>query len=268
MCCAGREAAAADTKQRLQQLLPAFTPEGAAPARAGTTDADLSHGLREELKFKWIVAADHFVCSDSHCRPLAAPELRGLQQATMEHLHWKFSQWFADRQILAEAVAPLLRQIAADLEAAAAAAVADPGGPVAGRSRSQGQGPALSVYSGHDVSILGVHYAMSTSRVGDLGWWPGYSSSASFELIEYDVAPGEFHVRTVLRDAAGSAAVGSGATATTGPTSTGGGDSEDSGSGSGTGGGGGDGLEATQSQSLEVQSPIPLQAFLSKVHAL
>jgi hypothetical protein len=47
--------------------------------------------------FKWINAADYFVCAGSHNDDVAE-RLQGgtIERAVMAHLHWKFFQWYSD----------------------------------------------------------------------------------------------------------------------------------------------------------------------------
>lgn len=66
-------------------------------------------------KYKWITAADFFVCAESHgdlvLPHLSASERRRLSQTVLGHLSWKFYEWYSDKSILELAAGPLLTEM-------------------------------------------------------------------------------------------------------------------------------------------------------------
>jgi Histidine phosphatase superfamily (branch 2) len=129
----------------------------------------------------WIEAADHFICSSSHDLPLAQfsdhktdPQtevtLQALSHPTLAHLSWRFRQWYNNKALLATVAAPPLREILHQIETTS-------------QDRSSSRRPFV-VYSCHDITILGILYAINAEVLQtDERFWPPYGSHLAFELV-------------------------------------------------------------------------------------
>jgi hypothetical protein len=129
----------------------------------------------------WIEAADHFICRSSHDLPLAKfsdhekdvqaeATLQALSHPTLAHLSWRFRQWYGNKALLAAVAAPPLREILHQIEATA-------------EDRTPSRRPFV-VYSCHDITILGILYAINAEVLqNDERFWPPYGSHLAFELV-------------------------------------------------------------------------------------
>lgn len=142
----------------------------------------------------WIEAADHFICRSSHDLPLAKfsdhetdPQaevaLQALSHPTLAHLSWRFRQWYDNKALLAAVAAPVLREILNQMETTT-------------QGRTSTRRPFV-VYSCHDITILGILYAINAEVLrNDERFWPPYGSHLAFELVR--CGDGSHVIRLVL----------------------------------------------------------------------
>ena len=88
-------------------------------------------------------------------------------RATLDHLLWRFATWYRDPAVLREASGGLLGEIAAAV----------------GAPHTSGA-PAVTVYGGHDVTILPLLMALGHFSTPEDAAWPPYASALCFEEVE------------------------------------------------------------------------------------
>ena len=102
----------------------------------------------------------------------------------------RYKLYYADEQLRRVAVKPMLLRVVQQftraarglLGAAASEAGAEGEGEAAPPDRSPR--PSVSVFSGHDVNLLGLLVALNASEVqGCRSHWPDYGASLVFELV-------------------------------------------------------------------------------------
>lgn len=184
-----RDGKAAPLAARLANILPGLV------RRKRGTSKDFS--TRAPSGINWVEAADHFVCRSAHNIELAKfsdfdteeneQTLQAMSHPTLAHLSWRFRKWYQHDGLLAVIAAPLLREITEQIL----------------------QTPSLSalerrpfvIYSCHDITILGLLYAIgadflaldssesddvnhtSGDDTGSWRYWPPYGSNLVFELV-------------------------------------------------------------------------------------
>ena len=143
-------------------------------------------------------AADLFVCRDAHGLPFAHfsdfegderanQAMRPMASQTKAHLSWRFRQWYQSKRLLAAIAAPPLREIGEQMQVA---------------PRLSDDEPRLfTLYSCHDITILGLLYGIGASFLADergneWRYWPPYAASLIFELVLTD--DGDYVVRVLL----------------------------------------------------------------------
>lgn len=151
----------------------------------------------------WIHAADHFICRRSHGRPYSefcagANDDRRIEEAlasmhrpVIQHLAWRFRQWYKSAPLLAAIAAPSLREIEGQIRRAI---------DVGGEHRAP-----MVVYSCHDVTILSILYGLGAEFLEDddgNDWkcfWPSYASTLVIELVRTKEAKGDIDDTHFLR---------------------------------------------------------------------
>lgn len=117
-------------------------------------------------EFAWMYAADYFTCRSAHALPLA-PGLGAEDAATaIGQLQWRFGRWYDSRPVRAHATGPLLTEITHRMNCL-----------LQGRADHR-----LSLYSGHDVTLLPLLHALSGTADHD---WPDYAAHIRFELLQH-----------------------------------------------------------------------------------
>lgn len=171
---AKRDGAAAPLAARLANVLPGLVRQN---------QGDFSK--RAPSGINWVEAADHFVCRSAHGLDFAKfsdfehddrveQTLTAMFHPTLTHLAWRFRQWYQNKRLLAAIAAPPLREIADQMTAT----------PELGA----GDKRPFTVYSCHDVTILGLLYGIGADFLADDNssswrWWPKYGSQLVFELV-------------------------------------------------------------------------------------
>jgi len=135
----------------------------------------------------WIHAADHFICRSSHGLPYSkfcseANDDRNIEEAlasmhrpVIQHLAWRFRQWYKSPPLLAAIAAPPLREIEGEIRQAIESG---------GRRRAP-----MVIYSCHDVTILSLLYGLGAEFLEDdagsewKSFWPSYASTLVIELV-------------------------------------------------------------------------------------
>lgn len=168
----------------------------------------------------WIHANDHFVCRRAHSVPLLAfsdhegreneveaeAALESHAIPVLSHLAWRFREWYSSPRLLASVASPPLREIMGQMLDAV--------------DRDQEEKRPFVLYSCHDVTLLGLLYAIGAdflvggddcggTRMQEEGnmihcglndgmiqsrdvdqsswrWWPPYSSTIAFELVQVE----------------------------------------------------------------------------------
>ncbi|KAF0698464.1 Aste57867_10924 [Aphanomyces stellatus] len=159
---AAREAAMAPVKEALMRHLPLFE---AHPER-----------------FTWMNAADYFVCRRAHGLPLV-PHTEDLADTTIDHLSFRFSNFYTHPPILHYVASRLVDQLVARMHDVIHAVDTSP-------PKEQ-----VCIYSGHDVSVLAFLYARMGAAV-DASYWPDYSTAITVELYQGDDK--QWQVQTTL----------------------------------------------------------------------
>jgi Histidine phosphatase superfamily (branch 2) len=104
-----------------------------------------------------------------------------MSHPTLAHLSWRFRQWYDSKALLAAVAAPPLREILNQMETTSQ-----------GRTRRP-----FVVYSCHDITILGILYAINAEVLqNDERFWPPYGSHLAFELVR--CGDGAHVIRIVL----------------------------------------------------------------------
>jgi len=159
------------------------------------------------IKINWIHAADHFVCRSSHSVPVVrfCPHLetdryrensevsedhfRSLGNATLSHLLSRFRLYYSNQALLAEVAGPALGEVRNEMKGVAAAAAMQT------ESFRGATKKPFRVYSCHDVTILGLLYAIKDRFLGmehvpagdwlvpTRSSWPTYATCITLELV-------------------------------------------------------------------------------------
>ena len=146
----------------------------------------------------WVHAADHFTCRAAHNipfslfiqvdeDPVVEQTLDAMWYPTMVHLAWRFRQFYQSPSLLAALAGSPLKEIQEEMTKI-----------LASPYTCDGRKP-LRIYSCHDVTILGLLYAVnadflaSEKRTKDDGvyntsnynssYWPEFASNLTFELV-------------------------------------------------------------------------------------
>lgn len=142
--------------------------------------------------------ADHFVCRESHGLPLAKftdfddderveQTLKAMSHQTKMHLAWRFRQWYKNRKLLSAIAGPPFREILNQMHEST--------------SLGESEKRRFTLYSCHDITILGILYGLGASFLADElnpAWlyWPPYASTLAMELVRTN--DHRFRVRTLL----------------------------------------------------------------------
>lgn len=167
-----RDAVAAPLAARLANFLPGLTRKGRKTFGGPSA-------------INWIDASDHFVCRSAHSVKYSRfsafehddrveQTMSAMAHQTIAHLSWRFRQWYQYAPLLAELAAPPLREILSQMTDAV-------------HLPKQERHPFV-VYSCHDVTILGLLYAIGADFLGDEDkgewrFWPAYATTLVFELV-------------------------------------------------------------------------------------
>jgi len=128
---------------------------------------------KDGSKIDWMAAFDYFACRKAHGLAVSA-ELESLSDEVTEIVAKRFSLYFSNAEHLNQLTAPLLRDLNASI-----ARIVEHSNTAAQSS------PGLVVFSGHDVNILGLLYAIEADKsVIRPPFWPDYGSNVIFEVVE------------------------------------------------------------------------------------
>ncbi|KAL3903673.1 MAG: hypothetical protein SGILL_010357, partial [Bacillariaceae sp.] len=171
-----RDGDAAPLAARLANILP-----GLARKKKNTSGFNAAPS-----GINWIEACDHFVCRKAHNLELSRfsdfehddrieSMLAAMAHPTTTHLAYRFRQWYKNPKLLANIAAPPLREICNQLMEAS-------------NLVDQSQQRPFTIYSCHDITILGLLYGigaefLSGDETGGWRFWPPYASSLVFELV-------------------------------------------------------------------------------------
>lgn len=176
---------AAPLAARLASMLPGLVK-----------DRSTDYAAKSPSGINWIEAADHFVCREAHSVPLAKYSdletdnrmevmLQAMSHPTLAHLSWRFRQWYQNQALLAAVAAPPLREILGQIDSTAAS------------TDSVGEPRPFVVYSCHDITILGILYAIKAEILEtNERFWPPYGSHLAFELVRQ--LDGDHVIRVIL----------------------------------------------------------------------
>ena len=132
--------------------------------------------------FNWMKVADYFWCRRAHDVPLV-PGTEEYQDSVIKHLAFRFQKFYSNREILSRVSGRLLKHI-----------------DFMEKSTMKASGePKLVLYSGHDVSVLGLLHALQAPCVLEESYWPVYGSSITFEEWE-DKVESQFYSRVYLNE--------------------------------------------------------------------
>ena len=151
---------------------PVFRVAGAQPHVKECREkiqAHLPHFASED--FKWIHAADYFMCAEGHGQDIPA-ELVPYRTTAITHTLWRFSTLFEPLAMRSLAAAGLLADILKNMEASMGVGLDDDSGPAATT-------PHFCLFSGHDITVLPLLQCLTARR---LTQWPPYASNVRFEL--------------------------------------------------------------------------------------
>jgi hypothetical protein len=214
------DSAALPLARKLCDYLPGLV--GAPQAFGGTPSG-----------INWIHANDHFVCRNAHSVPLLAfsdlegkeneveaeMALKSMATPVMSHLAWRFREWYSSPRLLASVSSPPLREIMNQMLDAI--------------DRSSDERRPFVLYSCHDVTLLGllyaigadflvsgidcggtqmeeeskmIHYGLEDGKIqsqdmdeASWRWWPPYSSTIAFELVRAESeTKDQYFIRVVL----------------------------------------------------------------------
>jgi Histidine phosphatase superfamily (branch 2) len=104
--------------------------------------------------------------------------LQAMSYQTITHLSWRFRQWYQHKRLLAAIAAPVLREVVNQMKS------------VPYLTKNDQQRPFV-IYSCHDVTILGILYALGAEFLADddcsdWRYWPPYGSSLVLELVRIE----------------------------------------------------------------------------------
>jgi hypothetical protein len=154
-------------------------------------------------KWKWITAADLFVCAESHDDSIFPHLNRSnrsrLSQAVLGQLSWKFFEWYSNPTILSLAAGPLLAEMVQHIDSSVSDVKSKRMRMRHADRCYEATTGELRLYSGHDVSILAMHHAFASAKLPGAhtalgGWWPPYASHVIVDLVT-DTDSGEFHIQ-------------------------------------------------------------------------
>jgi hypothetical protein len=210
----GRERELASEAKKLIEAIPFFSPPGivgGAAAKSARSHPPSGDDGVSGSRFMWIRAYDYMATSKAHGRPLL-PAVAPLAPLARRHLTWRFRQLFSNVDVLALSSRHLLRTILANAQAAAAASSvvkSAAGSAHTTDSLVVGGLPPFHLFSGHDVTIMPLLYALASAGPVWCKWasgyeaelaageaaasavpWPGYASSVAFELADEGAAGG------------------------------------------------------------------------------
>ena len=148
-----RDGKAASLAARLANILPGLVRH-AKPAGGGNNNTDYTS--RAPSGINWVEAADHFVCRSAHNLTLTKfsdfetdeyeQTLQAMSYPTLAHLSWRFRKWYQHERLLAVIAAPPLREITNQI--------------VRTPHLSMIERHPFVIYSCHDITILGLLYAI------------------------------------------------------------------------------------------------------------
>jgi hypothetical protein len=137
-------------------------------------------GVQHDGKFDWMAAFDYYVCREEHGLAVA-PEVGPLALRVKEHLHFRYNHYCRHPQHLAHVCVPLLTDIRTTL-----AATLVPGSSSDSSSSSGSSSAALTIFSGHDISLLFLLHCLQSDLVASKDrhgapFWPYFGSSLLFD---------------------------------------------------------------------------------------
>jgi Histidine phosphatase superfamily (branch 2) len=145
-----RDGKAASLAARLANILPGLVRH----PKPGGSNTDYTS--RAPSGINWVEAADHFVCRTAHNLTLTKfsdfesdeyeQTLQAMSYPTLAHLSWRFRKWYQHERLLAVIAAPPLREIANQM--------------VRTPHLSMIERHPFVIYSCHDITILGLLYAI------------------------------------------------------------------------------------------------------------
>jgi Histidine phosphatase superfamily (branch 2) len=145
-----RDGKAASLAARLANILPGLVRH----PKPGGSNTDYTS--RAPSGINWVEAADHFVCRAAHNLSLTKfsdfetdeyeQTLQAMSYPTLAHLSWRFRKWYQHERLLAVIAAPPLREIANQI--------------VRTPHLSMIERHPFVIYSCHDITILGLLYAI------------------------------------------------------------------------------------------------------------
>lgn len=153
-------------------------------------DKSTDYAARTPSGINWVEAADHFVCREAHAVELSRFSdfendnrtesfLQAMSHPTLAHLAWRFRQWYKSDRLLAVIAAPPLREITDQILHAP--------------NLADNERRPFVIYSCHDITILGLLYAIGadvvSSEKGASRYWPPYGSNLVFELVRVRDGP-------------------------------------------------------------------------------
>ena len=153
----------------------------------------------------WIHAADHFICRRSHGLPYSKfcsdqtnhdrrieEALASMHRPVIQHLAWRFRQWYKSPPLLAAIAAPPLREIEGQIRRTIERDVG-------------GRRAPMVIYSCHDVTILSLLYGLGAEFLEDddnkdwKSFWPSYASTLVIELVRVKEGKGDIDDTHKLR---------------------------------------------------------------------
>ena len=129
-------------------------------------------------KFDWMAAFDYYVCRESHDVSIA-PQIASYTEPVKRHLTFRYGHYCTNKHHLAHICVPLLLDLRSAL--------------VTILSEDSPNDVSLSIFSGHDVSILALLYCFQAKMVtsssstvspafSSSSFWPMYGSSLVFDV--------------------------------------------------------------------------------------
>mmetsp|Transcript_20799 Transcript_20799/g.35026 ORF Transcript_20799/g.35026 Transcript_20799/m.35026 type:complete len:415 (-) Transcript_20799:940-2184(-) len=175
----GKRELSAQLSRRIRALEPSLELDRAVahteePLLACFPDMDTGADMN------WIRVADHLNCQVAHDQELH-PQVQPHADLLRGNSVQRFVTHYKDREFLAHFAGPLLLDVLLEIRAAAAARLAACSS-VSDSDSGVDMRPHVTVFSGHDVNILGMLFALNA--VIDDAHWPSYGATLSFEVVE------------------------------------------------------------------------------------
>jgi hypothetical protein len=191
-------------------LMKSYVKEVVGTEAFQATDNKASDQMRPLLephlvladRINWVTLTDHFVCRSSHntqyfdlapvddaAEPSAEQAVgASLHEEVHKHLCWRFKKWYGNKRLLASIAAPMLSEVMSGIDECDSVAGVTVAGDTKGVTNKKTQ---FTIFSCHDVTLLGLIYSIRASKAFAYSFWPAYSSYLSFELLEVTAASGE-----------------------------------------------------------------------------